>query len=463
MRLTRPIYLIICATLASLLGQPQSSSAQKRALSIKEVLALVESGQPQLKAYKDQATAAGYNVNLARNTLVPSLTGGYQAGYATDNNIAGLSYPGLLLPISGPVNANSSPTMVPGTALGALLQWTPLSFGQRSAAIEKATAQFQLAGSAYDNALFQQRYAGMLTYLSIIYLQKLLKAEQENIGRSQVSLQQSLVLAKQGLRPGLDTVQFQSMLAQATMERLNTETIYQAQVLELCRLTGLPGTPDDLIFTDTLMAARLPVAPDTSGSYVQHPAYRYYEAKVSLGAANLKQIQRGWRPTLQLWGNAYSRGSGIEPNGVIDKAQGWALTRSNLAAGVQLSFPILQFSTVNIQKKQYQSLLKSDQDQLSQAGIDLQRQVETAESSYRQHLRVAQEAPIQTRAARLSYQGLDLSYKSGLVDFTQLTQGQYQLLNAETMEANAYLQVWKSLLDIGVAKGNLNLFTDELK
>jgi len=448
---------------AALLVRPRRSLAQKRTISIGDVLTLVESGQPQLQAYKEQAAAAGYNVNLARNTLVPNLTGGYQAGYATDNNIAGLSYPGLLLPISGPVNANSSATMVPGTALAALLQWTPLTFGQRSAAIEKATAQFKLAGSAYDNALFQQRYAGVLTYLGIIYLQKLLKAEQENIDRSQVSLQQSLVLAQQGLRPGLDTVQFQSTLAQARMQWLNTESIYQAQVLELCRLTGLPGTPDAYVFSDTLMAARLPAAPDTSGGYVQNPAYRYYEAQVSLGAANLMQIQRGWRPTLNLWGNVYARGSGIEPNGVIDNAQGWALTRSNLAAGIQLSFPILQFSTVNIQKKQYRSLLKSDQNQLSQMGINLQRQIETAESNYRQNLRIAEEAPIQSRAARLSYHGLELSYKSGLVDFTQLTQGQYQLLNAETMEANAYLQVWKSLLDIGVAKGNLNLFTDELK
>jgi outer membrane protein TolC len=437
--------------------------AQKRALSIKDVLVMVQSGQPQLEAYKEQTTAAGYNANLVRNTLVPSLTAGYQAGYAMDNNIAGLSYPGLLLPISGPVNARSSNSMVPGTALGALLQWTPLTFGQRSAAIEKAAAQFKLAASTYDNALFQQRYAGIITYLEILYLFKLLNAEQENIDRTQVSLQQSLVLAKEGLRPGLDTVQFQSILAQAVMERLNTESIYQAQVLELCRLTGLPGTPDGFVFADTLMASRLPAIPDTTGGYAQNPAYKYYQAQVSLSAANLKQIQRGWRPTFNLWANGYSRGSGIEPSGAIDKGQGWALTRSNLAAGFQLSLPILQFSSVNIQKKQYQALLRSDQDQLSQIAINLQRQVETAESNYQHSLLVAQEAPIQSRAARLSYQGLELSYKSGLADYTQLTQGQYQLLNAETMEANAYLQVWRSLLDIGVAKGNLNLFTDQLK
>lgn len=458
----RSIVIIACTFTVSFL-LPRKSYAQKRALSVKDVLALIPSGQPQLQSYRERSTATGYNVDLAQNTLVPNLTAGYQAGYATDNNITGMSYPGLLLPISGPVAAHSSNNVVPGTALAAYLQWTPLTFGQRAAAIGKAAAQFKLAGSTYDNALFQQRYAGILTYLDIVYLQKLLTTQQANIDRTQVGLQQSLVLSKEGLRPGLDTVQFQSLLAQATMEKLSTQRQYMAQVLELCRLTGLPGRPEDLAFADTLLILRLPDPPDTSGPYTQNPSYQYYQAQVALSAANLKEVERGWRPKLDVWANAYSRGSGIDPNGLINKADGWALSRSNYGAGLQLSFPILQFSRVNIQKKQYRSLLKADQDQLSQVNINLQRQVETAESNYRQDLLLALEAPVQSRAARLSYQGLQLSYQSGLVDFTRLTQGQYQLLNAEMAEAGAYLQVWRALLDIGVSKGNLNLFTDQLK
>jgi outer membrane protein len=460
---TRSLFNLACALAVSCFSLiHQQVSAQKRLLSVKDVLALIKTGQPQLQAYRERSAAQGYNVNLAQNTLMPNLTGGYQAGYATDNNITGLSYPGLLLPISGPVAAHSSNNFIPGTALAAYLQWTPLTFGQRAAAIGKAAAQFKLANSAYDNALFQQRYAGLLAYLDILYLQKLLVTQQANIDRTQVGLQQSLVLSKAGLRPGLDTVQFQSLLAQATMERLNTNRLYQAEVLELCRLTGLPGRPEDLSLTDTLMTLRLPAPPDTGGAYTQHPLYQYYQAQVALSAASLKEVERGWRPKLDLWANAYSRGSGIEPNGVIDKADGWALSRSNYGAGLQLSFPLLQFSRVNIQKRQYRFLLQADKDQLSQLDIDLRRQVETAESNYGQNVLLAQEAPIQSSAARLSYQGLQLSYKSGLVDFTRLTQGQYQLLNAEMAEADAYLQVWKALLDIGVSKGNLNLFTDQL-
>src|SRR5258708_20984505 len=462
MRSVRSIVTSAC-TFTVFFLQPRKGCAQKRCLSVQDVLALLPPGQPQPQAYKEASPPMGYNVDLAKNPLPHNLTGGYQAGYAPDTTITGMSYPGLLMPISGPVAAHSSNNVVPGTALAAYLLWTPLTFGQRAAAIEKATAQFKLAGSAYDNAVVQQRYGGILPYLDILYLQKLLTTNQANIDPTWVVLQQSMVLSKEGLRPGLDTVQFQSLLAQATMERRNTQCQYMVQVLELCRLTGLPGRPDDLAFTDTLMTMGLPDLPDTSGAYTQNPSYKYYQAQVALSAANLKEIERGWRPKLDVWANAYSRGSGIDANGVINKADGWALSRSNYGAGLQLSFPILQFSHVNIQKKQYRSLLKADQDQLSQVNLNLQRQVETAGSNYRQDLLLAHEAPVQSRAARLSYQGLQLSYQSGLVDFTRLTQGQYQLLNAEMAEAGAYLQVWKALLDIGISKGNLNLFTDQLK
>lgn len=437
--------------------------AQQRALSVKEVLALIETGQPRLRAYKNQAAAAGDDIDLARNTLVPNLTAGYQAGYATDNNSIGMSYPGLLMPISGPVNAHSSNSLIPGTALAGYLQWTPVTFGQRAAAVERAAAQYKLSGSIYDNALFQQRYAGILTYISIVYLQRLLQTQQANIDRTNTGLAQSLVLSREGLRPGLDTVQFQSLLAQARMERLNTQKLYMAQVLELCRLTGVTDRPEELVFTDTVLAFRLPVLPDTSGGYMRHPGYRYLQAQVALGEAGLKEVQRGWRPRLEVWANAYARGSGIDPSGVVHKADGWQLSRSNMGAGVQLSFPILQFSRVSIQKRQYRELLQADREQLAQVDINLKRQAETAASNYRQNLLVAQEAPVQSRAARLSFQGLELSYKNGLIDFTRLTQGQYQLLNAEMSEADANLQVWRALLDIGVAKGDLNLFTDQLK
>jgi hypothetical protein len=113
--------LVKLFTVCYLLVIADRSFAQQHHLSIKEVLSLVEAQQPELKGYKEQTAAAGYAVKVAQNTLMPEVTAGYQAGYATYNNITGMSYPGLILPISGPPSAGNTYDPVPGTALTALL------------------------------------------------------------------------------------------------------------------------------------------------------------------------------------------------------------------------------------------------------------------------------------------------------------------------------------------------------
>jgi outer membrane protein TolC len=166
---------------------------------------------------------------------------------------------------------------------------------------------------------------------------------------------------------------------------------------------------------------------------------------------------------LDIWGNAYGRGSGVEYDGLIDKMQGWNLSRTNYGAGLQLSFPILQFSQINIQKKQYQFLVKSDEALISQTKLDLQKQWEKALINFRQNKQIAEQTQLQQQFAEYAYSGLDLSYKIGLIDYTRLTQGQFDLLNADITKANAYLQMWHALLDVAVAKGDINIFLQQVK
>jgi len=439
-----------------------SGHSQPKALSIREALSLVQTQQPQLQAYKERAAGVGYNTNLARNTLTPDLTVGYQANYATYNNITGMSHPGLLMPISGPPTASSINDAVPGTSLAALLKWTPWTFGQRQAAVDKAAAQYKLASSEYNDALFRQQYAVLQTYLDILYLKKLLTSLQANTDRIRSAMQQSLVLAKEGLRPGIDTIQFQAALAQSEIDFLTTQRTYLGQMVELSRLTALPDQPENIVLTDTLLTTRLPTPADTSITFTANPQYLFYKAKLDLSSSSLKEIERSWRPHLDLWANAYSRGSGITANGTVNKSNGWQLDHNNYGLGFQLSFPILQFSQVNLSKKQYRAYLKADQAQLDQVSLDLSKQAETVRSNLRQDKLIAGHTPAVTQAQQFAYKGLQVSYHSGLIDYTRLEQGQYDLLKAEIAQANAYVQVWRSLLNMAVVTGNLNLFTEQV-
>lgn len=439
-----------------------SAHPQPRALSIREALSLVQTQQPQIRAFKERAAAVGYNTNLAHNTLTPDLTVGYQANYATYNNITGMNYPGLAMPISGPPTASSINDAVPGSALAALLKWTPWTFGQRQAAVDKAAAQYKLANSEYNDALFRQQYAVLNTYLDVIYLKKLLTSLQAGTDRIRSALQQSLVLAKEGLRPGIDTVQFQAALAQSEIDFLTTQRTYLEQMVELSRLTALPDQPENIVLTDTLLTGRIPALSDTSISFTGNLQYLFYKAKLDLSSSLLKEIQRSWRPHLDLWANAYSRGSGITANGTVNKSNGWQLDHNNYGLGFQLSFPILQFTQVNLTKKQYRAYIRADQEQLDQVSLDLSKQVETVRSNLRQDRLIAEHTPAVIQAQQFAYKGLQLSYQNGLIDYTRLEQGQYDLLKAEIARAGAYVQVWRSLLNMAVVMGNLHLFTEQV-
>lgn len=451
-----------CTCLVFLVRLP-TSLAQGRVLSIREALKLAETNQPQLAASRDQTRATGYNVDLAKNTLVPDLTVGYQADYFTFNNAGGTYYPGLLMPMEGPAQAANRDLSIPTSALAALLKWQPFTFGQRSAAEGQATAQFRLANTHYDEQLFQLQFAVIATYMEAVYLKGVTASLRAGVDRAAAALDQTLVLTRQGLRAGIDTVQFQSVMAQAEMDYLGAKKIYDAQVLELTRLTGLPDGADGIILGDTLLVTRIPVWTDTSRSFTNSPTYRLYADQKALSEANLQQVERAWRPTLDLWANAYARGSGLEYNGVVMDNQAWNLNRFNYGLGFQLSFPILQFSAVHLRKQQYRYLLKADEERLSQVSINLEKQIQVARSNLRSSELQAGYAPTLLKAASDAYQGLKVSYQSGLIDFTRLAGAQLQLLQAEVTGTSTRIQAWKALLELAVASGDLTLFTDQIQ
>lgn len=438
-------------------------AAQQGKLSIKEALQEVQTNLPGLEAFRQQSAAARQNLQLARNTLVPDLTAGYQVNMATFNNITGMSYPGFLLPISGPPSLTNALNFVPGSAAGALVKWTPFTFGQRPAAIEKAGAEYKQAAAAYNEQLFQYQYLAINTYLEAVYYWQILKSVQAAIDRNKAGLEQSLVLAVNGLRPGIDTAQFQAAIAQAEIDLLQTERTYEQQVTELSRLTATGTSASNIVLTDTLFNDQVSLPADTLSSVTMHPSYQALQAQMNTTAAGLKELQKSWVPQLDIWGNVYARGSGVDATGRINKPDGFHLSRTNAGIGVQISFPVLEYNKVNIRKKQYGFLLKADEAKLAQVQLDIGKQTETALMQYRQDAKIAGKSPVLLKAARDVYDGLKLSYETGLIDYTRLSQAQYELLKAEVNDANIRLQLWRSLLAVAVAKGNLNIFTAQLK
>lgn len=448
------IYAICVCFLVGLLN---FGYAQQK-VSLKDIPNLVQTNLPILNAAKANAEASKSLIYFEKRSLMPDLTVAYQANLATFNNITGMSYPGLMMPISGPPSVNNDINFIPGSAATAFLTWRPITFGQRSAAIERATSQYKLANASYNEQSFKYQFMAINAYLEAVYFQQLVSSNQANINRYSSSLEQSLVLAKNGIRPGIDTIQLQSSIAQAEIDLLQSQNNYKQKLIEFSSLLGNTFRGGDIVLTDTAFNTTSALSIDTVLNIAANPYYISANAQKEVTAAQLDEVNKSWRPKLDLWGNVYGRGSGIDAAGNINKSDGLNFTRHNIGVGLQLSFPLLQFYQVNAKKKQYQQLLTADEFKLKQTELDLNKQAEMALQQYQSNLAVLKKTAIRLRSATEAFNSLKVSYEAGLVDYTRLTQSQFELQQAEINNASAKLIIQRSLLEISVAKGDLNLF-----
>ena len=110
------------------------AAAQQQSNTLSQLLQLAEKNYPLLKSKMLDVQAAQKGVNVSKSTLIPSLDASYQINYATYNNITGMAYPQFMVPISGPPSAENNYNGVFGSVTSLLLNWQPVTFGQRKCA-----------------------------------------------------------------------------------------------------------------------------------------------------------------------------------------------------------------------------------------------------------------------------------------------------------------------------------------
>ena len=428
---------------------------------LKTLLGLAESNYPVIAARKAEAEAARVNISLERNSLLPSLDAAYQANYSTYNNITGMSFPGLLMPISGPPTTDNFNNPVPGTAVSLLLTWTPLTFGQRAAAIEynRKLYEKQLAGLEDEKLRLKFRVA--FIYLELAATRELIKAFQKNIERNKFNLVQVSALVSAGIRPGVDSLKFKGELSKARTDLYKIENLLETQKQELRELLDSKEIQD--IEINDFFIKNLPAEPgDTSGT-LENPALKMAQFELEANRARLQQINRSWAPKLEFLGTTYARGSGINYDGTVNKADGWSFSRYNYGVGLQLVFPILDLPGVRLKSNRQRALTSSSENYFRQTQVALSSQETIALNDLNTSLLVANEVPVEYEANESAFQAFQTRYNSGLIDYSELIHAQYDLLHAEAGLRNAYISSWKSLLKLAVIRGDMNIFLNQIR
>lgn len=430
-------------------------------LTIARAVSLALERYPSVRVSGEQLAAAKAAINLARTAYLPRLDTYAQLNRATHNNVFGLLLPQSVVPaISGPVTP-SSLNNVWGSAAGALVSWEPFDFGLRSANVAVAQAGQKRAEAAVRRTRFEVAALTADSFLTLAAAQQLIRAAEAGVERTQVLETVIGAVVNAELRPGVDLsrTRAERALAQTQLAQARqAEAIARATLAQM-----LAMEPGDI----TIESGRLldpPPEASPATNLALHPRALEQQAAVDEVKARERTLDRSFFPRFNLQGAAFGRGTGARTDGTSGpEYSGLGPDTGNWALGFSVSFPVFDFFGLRARRQEEVHTERAESARLDQVNLELKGQRDRATASYEGARQIAENTPVQLAAARDTERQATARYRAGLGTVVEVADAQRLLTQSEIDSALAKLNLWRALLAIAAASGNLDGFLDRTK
>jgi outer membrane protein TolC len=435
-----------------------SGGAQTQ-LTIRQVVEQAVQRYPGVRVSDEQLKAAAEAIALARTAYLPRADVLAQLNRATRNNVFGLLLPQSTLPtISGPPNPENSLTSVWGSAVGFLVTWEPFDFGLRQANVNVAQAGRDHAEAALERSRFDVAVQTADAYLTVLAAQAAQRASEAQRERSRSVGKIVAAQVQADLRPGADDSRARADIAVA-----ETQVIQSEQAVRIARLTLQQFAGSDLaVISDRF--SNVPSDLQYLQGIASTPYAKEQRSAVSEAEARRKALDKLWYPRFLLQASSYARGTGANPDGSTGGAlSGIGPNIQNWAAGMTVTFPVLEQPSLKIRKRIEDHRVLSESARYDQLLVDLAARRDRAFANLETARRVALQLPVQLEAARAAERQAKARYEAGLANLVEIADAQRLLTQTEIDEALAKLNVWRGLLGVAAADGNLEAFLEQTK
>lgn len=441
----------------------QTTNSGPRVLTLEAAVGYALQHYPAVRASFEELRAAHAGVSLARAQYLPALSGVYQDSRATQNQVPGIWLGTPITPtVEGPTG-NSSAQSYWGSQTAALFSWEPFDFGLRGSMVGQAkSAEAKSAADVARTRLDVATAVGNY-YLMAVAAQLATKAAEANLSRWQVFDQSVHTLADNQLRPGVDASRADAQLALAKTQLYQAQQVEQEYLATLAALMGIAGTEIQLV-PGTLIS--LPSSDSLSNlAPAENPIARQQMATVQQIQAQEKALSKTDYPRLFLQGEGFARGSEVPANGShIGNWNGLAPGTGNWVAGVTVLFPnVFDLKNLSAQKqiaKAHENAQRALYDKTIQ---DLTGQAQAAMAALKIAKLIAEQTPVELTAARQSESQSKTRYEASLTTIVEVADAEGLLARAESDDAIARVNVWRSLFTLAAAQGDLQPFLDMLK
>ena len=416
---------------------------------------------PSVRVSQEQIDAAAAGIQLARAAYLPKVDAIAQVNRATRNNVFGMLLPQSVIPsISGPVLGSNNFGTAWGSAMGVLVTWEPFDFGLRKASVDASAAMRAESEAALKKTQFDVAVAAADAYVTLVAAQETVRAAQAGVDRAEAISRTIHAQVNAELRPGADGSRVDAEVAAS-----RTLMIQAQQSVEIARVTvsQFVGLPPAGIAVTSAKLLQLPpeemVAPlDTTAN----PIEREQNAVIERLRAQLKVLERSYFPRFYAEASTYARGTGAEINGNnLGGVNGLAPTVQNSALGFTVTFPVFDRPSIRAKEAGQSATIRAETARYQQIATDLTAQWNRTVAMLSGARNVAANTPIQVAAARAATEQATARYQSGLGNIDEVAEAQRLLTQSEIDDALARLNVWRGLLGVATAAGDIQPFVVE--
>jgi outer membrane protein TolC len=278
-------------------------------------------------------------------------------------------------------------------------------------------------------------------------------------------------LAGAQLRPGADTSRASAELAAA-----RTQMIRAQQAVEIARATvaQLVGVQPAQVAISAPQLLRLP--PDQAVPPLdppRNPIALEQNAVIERTRAELHALARSYFPRFYAQLSAYARGTGAETDGSrLGGLNGLAPTVQNAGVGFSVTFPIFDLPAIHAKEAVQSAKIRAESARFEEIAAEsarfeeiaaeLRAQWNRAVATLQGSRQIAANTPVQVSAARAATQQATARYEAGLGAIDQVADAQRLLTQAEIDDALARLGVWRGLLGVAAAAGDIQPFIAEV-
>ncbi len=440
-----------------------AGAAAAAPLTITQAVEQAIRNYPSVRVSQEQVNAAAEAIRLARTAYLPRADALAQVNRATRNNVFGLLLPQSVIPsISGPVLGTNNFGSAWGSAVGVLVSWEPFDFGLRRANVATAAAARAQSEAALKRTQYDVAVATADAFLTMVAAQQTVRAAQAGADRAQTVFRTINAQVNAELRPGADASRAQAEIAAAQTQLAQSQQAVEVARATLAQFLGVDPAQIEVSAPGLLKPP--PEQPATVLNTAANPIALEQAAAVEQAKAQLRALERSYFPRFNLQGSAYARGTGAELDGrLLGGLNGLGPNVQDYALGFTVTFPVFDLPAIRAREAAQSATIRAQTARSEQIAAELRAQWNIAVANLAGARKVAANTPAQMSAAGAAFRQGTARYESGLGNIDAVAEAQRLVTQAEIDDALARLGVWRGLLGIATAAGDIRPFLDEVQ